>query len=88
MSKRISGELREAIERYCEKADRVAANRSGKLDRHARRTNHGLFPDGIPQAEAFGPLALVARHGTSWLEELGRDLEPFGLEHLICSLDT
>lgn len=88
VSRRISGELREAIERYCEKADRVAANRSGKLDRHARRTNHGLFPDGVPQAEAFGPLAVVARHGTDWLEELGRDLEPFGLEHVVCVLDT
>ncbi|MEY2745153.1 MAG: hypothetical protein RL112_195 [Planctomycetota bacterium] len=84
--KRIGDQLKKSVEEIVVKAERVQQNRSGKGRRHERRANNALAPRGLPQERVFGPLALVAAHGTDWIGELLPQVDPLPREHLVVHL--
>jgi len=84
--KRIGDQLKKNVDEIVVKAERVQQNRSGKGRRHERRANNALAPRGLPQERVFGPLALVAAHGTDWLGVLLPQLDALPREHLVLHL--
>ena len=74
------------VDKLAEKAERVHQNRSGKGQRHVRRVNNLLFPNGEPQERVLGPLAFVARFGEDWIHDLAREIDPLAPEHLAVHL--
>ena len=80
---RTSREVRRVLERLAGKLERAHANSSGRGQRHFRRVNNALFPNGAPQERVRGALEIVARFGTSWIDELLEEIEPFPTEHVV-----
>lgn len=75
--KRASLQARAPLERLARKIERVHANQRGRGRRHVRRVRNVLLPRGQPQAEALGPIELVALHGTAWVDAVLDGLDPF-----------
>jgi uncharacterized protein YllA (UPF0747 family) len=84
--KRTSEQIRTAVDKLAEKAERVHQNKSGKGKRHERRLANALYPRGIAQERVLGPMQFVARFGENWIAELLREIDPFGSEHLAVHL--
>jgi bacillithiol biosynthesis cysteine-adding enzyme BshC len=84
--KRTADQIREAVGKLAEKAERVHQNKNGKGKRHERRLTNALYPRSKPQERVLGPLQFVARFGEDWIEELMREIDPFGSEHLAVHL--
>ena len=80
--KRAADQVRGAVERVLQKAERVHANKSGKGRRQLRRVNNSLVPRGQPQERVLGPLGFTARHGRAWIEALYAELPAISTEHL------
>lgn len=79
---RAIARLRKDLDELATRAGRVAANRSGKQQRHLRRLANALRPAGASQESVSTPLEVCARFGTDWIEALAGLLEPFPSEHL------
>src|SRR6185369_16438248 len=84
--KKTGDQMRTAVDKLAEKAERVHQNKSGKGKRHERRLANALYPRGIPQERVLGPMQFVARFGEEWIHELAREIDPFGTEHLVVHL--
>jgi bacillithiol biosynthesis cysteine-adding enzyme BshC len=84
--KRAGDQMKSAVEKLAEKAERVHQNKSGKGKRHERRLSNFLYPRGMPQERVLGPFQFVARFGEDWISELAREIDPFGSEHLAVHL--
>lgn len=79
--------VEEAFRRLTQRVEHVQQNRSGKRERHVRRLNATLSPEGRPQAEVLTAFAWLSRHGRGWLEALTGELDPFAAEHLVVHLE-
>ncbi len=79
--------VEEAFRRLTQRVEHVQQNRSGKRERHVRRLNATLSPEGRPQAEVLPAFAWLSRHGPGWLEALTGELDPFAAEHLVVHLE-
>ena len=84
--KRTADQVRSAVDKLAEKAERVHQNTSGKGKRHERRLSNLLYPRGSPQERVLGPFQFVARFGEEWIGELAPEIDPFGSEHLAVHL--
>jgi bacillithiol biosynthesis cysteine-adding enzyme BshC len=84
--KRTADQMRSAVDKLAEKAERVHQNKTGKGKRHERRLANALYPRSLPQERVLGPIQFVARFGEDWIQELAREIDPFGSEHLIVQL--
>ena len=85
---RVARQVRDQIGKLGAKAERVHANQSGKGERHLRRTRNALAPRGELQERVLGPLTLIARYGTSWVDALFEHLAPLEDGHLIATIQT
>jgi len=83
---RAARQVRDLIEKLRGKAERVHANRSGKGRRHVRRVQNALAPNGQPQERVLGPLPLLARYGTTWIDELTDRIAPIETRHVLVSI--
>ena len=81
--KRSGDQVRDIVEKICEKAERVHQNKSGKGQRHLRRVSNALFPRGLPQERVLGPLAVTARHGRGWIDDLFLHVPAVPRAHLL-----
>ena len=86
--KRAADQARKGVLRVADKAARVVDNQSGGSRRHKRRLAATLMPRGIPQERMAGPLPWVARFGTSWIDELLSEIDPFAPEPLLVHLSV
>ena len=84
--KKASKQITELVGKLATKADRVAANAQGRGARHFRRIDNTLFPRELPQERVRGTLEVVARYGSTWLDELLQEIEPLPTEHLVIGL--
>jgi bacillithiol biosynthesis cysteine-adding enzyme BshC len=84
--KRTADQVGDLVEKLAVKLERVQQNSAGTGRRHYRRLANGLFPNGEPQERVRGPLEFVARHGTSWIDELLAGIDPLPTEHLVVYL--
>ena len=84
--KRTADQVRSAVDKLAEKAERVHQNKTGKGKRHERRLANVLCPRGEPQERVLGPFPFVARFGEEWIRELAREIDPFGSEHTVVHL--
>jgi len=80
---RTGDQIRTLVEKICERAERVHANRSGRGRRLVRRVTNSLAPRGELQERVLGALPFVARHGTDWIEQLLEPMTPIAHGHLI-----
>ena len=85
--KKVADQAATPLEKLAQKADRVAANASGRGRRHHRRLNSSLFPRELPQERVQGTLEVVGRFGTDWLRTVTQEVDPLPTEHLLLSLE-
>ncbi len=85
---RTGAQIRTLVEKICEKAERVHANRSGRGKRLVRRVSNNLCPRGELQERVLGALPFVARFGRAWIDELFHALGPFESGHLVVTWNT
>lgn len=83
---RTGDQIRSLVEKLCEKAERVHANRSGRGRRLIRRVTNALCPRGELQERVLPALPFVARHGNEWIRELLDLLGPLATGHLLVHL--
>lgn len=83
---RTGDQIRSLVEKLCEKAERVHANRAGRGRRLVRRVTNTLCPRGELQERVLLALPFIARHGTDWIGELLDLLGPLANGHLIVQL--
>jgi len=83
---RSARQVRDMIEKLRAKAERVHANRSGRGQQHTRRVKNALAPRGELQERVLGPLSLLARYGTSWIEALFEHVAPLESGHLVATI--
>jgi uncharacterized protein YllA (UPF0747 family) len=79
---RTGAQIRSLVDKICEKAERVHANRSGRGKRLVRRATNTLCPRGELQERVLGALPFVARYGREWIDELFAKLAPLESGHL------
>lgn len=84
---RTADQIRSLIDKLCEKAERVDANRRGRGKRLVRRVANTLVPRGEPQERVLGALPYVARYGRAWIDELFASLGALASGHLVAHLD-
>lgn len=84
---RTGDQIRSLIEKLCEKAERVHANRTGRGRRLVRRVTNALCPRGELQERVLPTLPFLARHGTEWVGELLDTLTPLASGHLLVQLN-
>jgi bacillithiol biosynthesis cysteine-adding enzyme BshC len=84
---RTADQIRSLVEKLCEKAERVDANRRGRGKRLVRRARNSLVPREELQERVLLALPFAARWGTGWLEELLASLTPFESGHLLVHFD-
>ena len=80
---RTGSQIRTLVEKICERAERVHANRSGRGRRLVRRVTNSIAPRAELQERVLGPLPFIARHGTDWLEQLLEPMTPIAHGHMI-----
>ncbi len=85
---RTGDQIRSLVEKLCEKAERVHANRSGRGRRLIRRVTNTLCPRGELQERVLPALPFVARHGNEWIRELLDLLGPLATGHLLVRLPS
>ena len=85
---RTGDQIRSLVEKLCEKAERVHANRAGRGRRLVRRVTNALCPRGELQERVLPALPFVARHGNEWVSELLDQLGPIATGHLIVRLPS
>ncbi|MBM3989871.1 MAG: bacillithiol biosynthesis cysteine-adding enzyme BshC [Planctomycetes bacterium] len=83
---RTGDQIRSLIEKLCERAERVHANRTGRGRRLVRRVTNALCPRGELQERVLSALPFLARHGTEWVGELLDTLTPLSTAHLLVRL--
>jgi uncharacterized protein YllA (UPF0747 family) len=84
---RTAAQVRSLVDKICEKAERVHANRAGRGKRIVRRALGSLCPRGELQERVLGALPFVARHGTAWIDDLFAELGPFERGHLVARFE-
>lgn len=77
---------RATIDAITTRADHVAANRTGKMQRHERRLANTLCPRGRPQEEVLTTLQYASTLGTAWIDALADAVDPLASEHLVLEL--
>ena len=82
---RAGDQIRSLVEKICEKAERVHANRQGRGRRLVRRVANSLCPRGELQERVLGALPFVARFGRSWIDELFDGIGAFETGHVVAS---
>lgn len=85
---RAIAQARAAIERVLGKAERLAADRSGRGRRYARRIGTVLRPLDQPQERALGLFTFAACYGTDWIDAMLAEWDPLAPEHLVVHLGT
>ena len=85
---RTGSQIRSLVEKICERAERVHANRAGRGKRLVRRATNTLCPRGELQERVLGALPYVARFGRGWIDELFEQLAPLESGHLAVTLDA
>ncbi|MCC7011722.1 MAG: bacillithiol biosynthesis cysteine-adding enzyme BshC [Planctomycetes bacterium] len=85
---RTADQIRSLVEKICEKAERVDANRRGRGKRLLRRAGNTLCPRGELQERILGPLPFVARWGTDWIGELFERMTAMPEGHLLASFEA
>lgn len=86
VSRRAASELRQTVEDFASKAERVLDNRGGKVERHQRIVRTKLWPQGSAQAESDSPFAWEAHFGAELWDALRDEIDPFAWEHLLVRL--
>ncbi|QDU86630.1 hypothetical protein Pla163_37810 [Planctomycetes bacterium Pla163] len=84
--RRAADDNRAAIDAITARAERVAANRTGKTRRHERRLENTLFPKERPQEEVLTTLQYTSAFGTGWIDDLAEAVDPLASEHLVLEL--
>jgi bacillithiol biosynthesis cysteine-adding enzyme BshC len=84
--RRAASQVRSLIEKLCEKAERVHANRIGKGARHLRRLSNTLHPRGQPQERVLGPFQFTSRFGRAWVDALYAEMPAIASEHVVVHL--
>ncbi|QDU70124.1 bacillithiol biosynthesis protein BshC [Engelhardtia mirabilis] len=80
--RRAARQSEELVEKIARKAERAAANRTGRSNRHLRRVNNSLFGRDLPQERLLTIVQAGAALGLEWIDELLPDIEPLPSEHL------
>jgi len=80
---RTGEQIRSLVDKLCEKAERVHANRAGRGRRLVRRVTNALCPRGELQERVLPVLPFLARHGWDWMGELLDALGPLATGHLL-----
>lgn len=83
---RTGDQIRSLVEKLCEKAERVHANRAGRGRRLVRRVANAVCPRGELQERVLLALPFLARHGTDWIAELLGAMGPIASGHLVVQL--
>jgi bacillithiol synthase len=84
---RTADQIRSLVEKLCEKAERVDANRRGRGKRLIRRVTNAVVPRGEPQERVLGALPYVARYGREWIDELFDSFGTTAAGHLVAHLE-
>lgn len=84
--KKAAEQIRGAVDKVADKAERVHKNRAGKGERHVRRVNAALGPRGLPQERVLGPFQFYARFGPAFVDALWEELPALCSEHLVVHL--
>ncbi len=84
---RTGAQIRSLVDKLCEKAERVHANRSGRSKRLVRRVTNTLAPRGELQERVLCLPPFLARFGAEWIDELFAAMGPLENGHLIVRLD-
>jgi bacillithiol biosynthesis cysteine-adding enzyme BshC len=84
---RTGSQIRSLVDKLCEKAERVHANRAGRGKRLVRRVTNTLAPRGELQERVLSLPAFVARFGRAWIDELFEAMGPLESGHLLVHLD-
>ncbi|MFM7295919.1 MAG: bacillithiol biosynthesis cysteine-adding enzyme BshC [Planctomycetota bacterium] len=80
---RTGDQIRSLVDKLCEKAERVHANRAGRGRRLVRRVTNALCPRGELQERVLPVLPFLARHGSDWIGELLDALGPLATGHIL-----
>lgn len=83
---RTGGQIRSLVDKICEKAERVHANRSGRGKRLVRRVVNTLTPRGELQERILCAPPFLARFGRAWIDELFEAMGPLESGHLVVLL--
>jgi bacillithiol biosynthesis cysteine-adding enzyme BshC len=83
---RTGAQIRSLVDKLCEKAERVHANRAGRGKRLVRRVTNSLAPRGELQERVLCLPPFVARFGRAWIDELFEAMGPLESGHLVVRL--
>lgn len=83
---RTGAQIRSLVDKLCEKAERVHANRAGRGKRLVRRVTNSLAPRGELQERVLCLPPFVARFGRAWIDELFEAMAPLESGHLVVRL--
>ncbi len=83
---RTGAQIRSLVDKLCEKAERVHANRSGRSKRLVRRVSNTLAPRGELQERVLCLPPFLARFGAAWIDELFEAMGPVESGHLLVRL--
>lgn len=83
---RTGAQIRSLVDKLCEKAERVHANRSGRSKRLVRRVTNTLAPRGELQERVLCLPPFTARFGTAWIDEVFEAMGPLQSGHLLVKL--
>jgi bacillithiol biosynthesis cysteine-adding enzyme BshC len=83
---RTSTQIRSLVDKLCEKAEHVHANRAGRGKRLVRRVTNTLAPRGELQERVLCLPPFIARFGREWIGELFDAMGPIETGHLLVRL--
>lgn len=83
---RTSTQIRSLVDKLCEKAEHVHANRAGRGKRLVRRVTNTLAPRGELQERVLCLPPFIARFGREWIVELFDAMGPLEAGHLLVRL--
>lgn len=83
---RTGAQIRSLVDKLCEKAERVHANRAGRGKRLVRRVTNSLAPRGELQERVLCLPPFVARFGRAWIDGLFESMGPLESGHLLAHL--
>lgn len=85
---RTGAQIRTLVDKICEKAERVHANRSGRGKRLVRRVVNSLAPREELQERVLCAPPILARFGRAWIDELFEAMGPLESGHLVLHLES
>lgn len=85
--RRVLNKTKKEVDALTERIRRIEASSTGSDRRHRRRLAAWLWPREAPPERVLTTAQVLAMWGTTWLDELLEQLEPFPTEHHIAHID-